>query len=1052
MRKLLILIFCLVLFGSVEAAKRRAEPECPVTGHSTCSDGVDNNHDGIVDEAAPAVAFSAVTGGFAAEIENCQRLSPSVQTTDAGASNSAYVSLPLGNDWAAGQIACSGTSITNGSYFVWLRARVPSAKQALWLQTSAIPHAVTNVNGTVLSQSTVSSWTWIPIGGNANFQSRTNGTTQRSISLNGSIVIYLATEPDIHLDAIFISTDQNATPTAPDPNPAVANFTFLEVGTNVITVDGSCGENAWTNANVVPFAGYNGNSGGVPTVKGLWDNAATDLVYICATITDTNLQHDAVGNDAYSFSDNIVFSWRNSLATTPRDVDTREVQVNIASPPSIADINYPGGAGSFAENLSCTAARSIVGTVNDGVADTSYTIEFKCNLGFDAALDQLVRGDFWYFDKDAGPITWRQAFSTDPLYDISSWGIVKFSSTVVPAPPGDTTAPTYTVCSTINITNTTADGRCTVTEAGSPPVSARIKWGTVSGTYPNNTGTISCINSAICTISITGLPQGTAIFWRMFGPDGAGNNGESAEATFSTSSSPTFYVAHNGLAGNDGTINSPWPTSHIARTTEPKPSAGETWIIKNGTTTGIFLPINCAAGSDSGTATSRITIQAENERQATLKAATAGANAGGILELFNCNFWTWKGIVFEGTEIASTRRKSPVFWINVDNIHFLRNIIYNDNCEPGPSDETIARCDAVFFAWEGGSGNGPRNSLVEDLEILRYGGAALNWYHADNNIFRRVYCNPRDYLPPLTGGFQTGSCADFYHGRDNIMENIFSEATVVVANSAPGANSLGMWLARDTRRNKMLGILSLDGNISAPRAYDSMLASGIMYETTVQDVVLIRRSPWTNASWWHDGIFQLGGAQTIYKNMTIIGFRDRGFYMIPCGALGEPERTQCVNGTLDIPQSFGFTATNIVLINNGIGYLNDGPSHYDLSRTFNFVATFGNAIDFFPDDGNITNRVALSSNPFTNCPAFVSDSTTQLKGQGQGGADIGGNILFAYVNGVLDSTKKLWNSATGAINTAVWGGAVVAGVNDVNALADFHTRLHPNCTSWPSGY
>jgi len=60
-----------------------------------------------------------------------------------------------------------------------------------------------------------------------------------------------------------------------------------------------------------------------------------------------------------------------------------------------------------------------------------------------------------------------------------------------------------------------------------------------------------------------------------------------------------------------------------------------------------------------------------------------------------------------------------------------------------------------------------------------------------------------------------------------------------------------------------------------------------------------------------------------------------------------------------------------------------------------------------------------------SCVVYVP-STGAFKGKGKGGADVGANVIYAYQDGILTSSK-LWNSSTGKMN---YGPPVVNGVND----------------------
>jgi hypothetical protein len=85
---------------------------------------------------------------------------------------------------------------------------------------------------------------------------------------------------------------------------------------------------------------------------------------------------------------------------------------------------------------------------------------------------------------------------------------------------------------------------------------------------------------------------------------------------------------------------------------------------------------------------------------------------------------------------------------------------------------------------------------------------------------------------------------------------------------------------------------------------------------------------------------------------------------------------------------------------------------------------------------------------FGACKVFVP-STSAMKGRGQGGADIGANVLFRSVDGALTSAP-LWDTSTGAFPCA----AQVQGLNDVPDAScfDIHLRLNVGSAACPLPY
>ena len=106
---------------------------------------------------------------------------------------------------------------------------------------------------------------------------------------------------------------------------------------------------------------------------------------------------------------------------------------------------------------------------------------------------------------------------------------------------------------------------------------------------------------------------------------------------------------------------------------------------------------------------------------------------------------------------------------------------------------------------------------------------------------------------------------------------------------------------------------------------------------------------------------------------------------------------------------------------------------------------FGNDTDSIPalSDPNITNEITTDP-AFGNVLIWVP-STSPNSGAGKAGADIGGNVIYKYVDGVLDTSPagELWDKVTGQWKET---GVQVAGVNDIagKSLFDVHERLNVN--------
>ena len=245
MKKLLfgaLLTFLVATVG--HAALVHRVPECPYTGHATCSDGLDNDADGTVDEAAPALAFAAVTGGYAAQAE-AGVLSGNAQiVADASASGGNYVSLTTGSRFGSGQNALCG-NFANATYYVWPRviAPVPGSDpfstRVFWVDTSPIGQHPDNAKAVALSTSDPSTYQFpaVPIPTNLNFLTGEHSTAQATFTLNGNACLYFALQDGIKLDTVFVATANNATPVLPGGSP-VTDYVIKKVGPNTITLAG----------------------------------------------------------------------------------------------------------------------------------------------------------------------------------------------------------------------------------------------------------------------------------------------------------------------------------------------------------------------------------------------------------------------------------------------------------------------------------------------------------------------------------------------------------------------------------------------------------------------------------------------------------------------------------------------------------------------------------------------------------------------------------------------------------------------------------------------
>src|SRR5262249_6062473 len=172
-------------------------------------------------------------------------------------------------------------------------------------------------------------------------------------------------------------------------------------------------------------------------------------------------------------------------------------------------------------------------------------------------------------------------------------------------------------------------------------------------------------------------------------------------------------------------------------------------------------------------------------------------------------------------------------------------------------------------------------------------------------------------------------------------------------------------------------------------------------------------------------------------NCSIIGSAGNGFL--------------AVQDTLEVGDGvYSFFSDNALILNNtGVPWNVSSQSNW----LIDYPRIYGNSGSPSPGltDSHVTNETTTDPT-MGSCLIWIPDGSN-LKGTGKGGADVGANVLYAYVNGTLTGTK-LWNTST---NKFAFQGAIVSGVNDTagDSLDNVPARLHvglANGCAFPSSY
>jgi hypothetical protein len=473
----------------------------------------------------------------------------------------------------------------------------------------------------------------------------------------------------------------------------------------------------------------------------------------------------------------------------------------------------------------------------------------------------------------------------------------------------------------------------------------------------------------------------------------------------------TYYLSLTGSNANAGTSTSaPWKTFSFAI---PKLKPGDTLVLRDGTytkATNGSLQMICGnrAGSNAvnGTSAQRITVKAENERQAFIK----GDGSGYPLHMLGCAYWTIHGLRFEGRDLEASKAPNghTVYITSSNNIIFRRNLVrFNNRYKNGA---------IVSFG-------GSTASLIEENEVYSYSRNGLGG--GSRNTYRRNYINSRNHAD-ISGGLTSNNPARgdtgyiYYPSSDNLVENNISEG-----------NSTGFQLSAlgPTKDNKLYGNISLGDGYGALLTARGSGTDMMPHDNLFVDFVAVDYSA--------VGFYARSAEGTQCRNCTLLG-----------GTSGNNGLGVDVNSSHLGDGYYSFFGTNLLAMNHsGGGVMID--RNID-QWSIDFANSFAAASFFKSYSGNYFHHTQSVDPELGACKVFIPESSP-MKGAGQNGADIGANVLYRYENGVL-TPEHLWNPTTGQFPC----GAVIPRVNDIAGAScfDVHKRLNVNVNgcSLPASY
>lgn len=483
-----------------------------------------------------------------------------------------------------------------------------------------------------------------------------------------------------------------------------------------------------------------------------------------------------------------------------------------------------------------------------------------------------------------------------------------------------------------------------------------------------------------------------------------------------------FYISPTGNNANDGlTASTPFLTFTYALDAS-RASCGDTLILRNGTygsgtSTGrLYLSgRTCTAGNE-------LVIQAENQRQA--KILDNGSSRA--VEIIDSAYITIDGLYARSSDNSGSATGTPFFTNRNTNIT-LKNLV-------GRNPNRYA--NVHVFAIENSS-----DVLIEDAEAYVFHRHCVEMWQSSRVTARRVYCNPRGGKIPGGFGLNQGplgsgaSAVSMYPCRDCIQENVIADGTtnpmfLNEMNATYGASIL-------MSGSQVLGSICYKCNVGNGIYINSRSVADLNHtpqNITVRNVVFLNQDTYGYAIRVSDGVGIVIDRITGYSDPST-GTVQNGITTDDNAGIG----TTSASNTL--------TMTNIQMA----GYVNYGFRIVGFNTwTGNYVNAYNNGTSYSPAlPANWTN--AGTANLGTAVCPWIPDGNA-AKGAGSGGGDLGANVLYRYVNGVLTNTP-LWDPATGAFPH---GADDLDGTNNVagQSLKDFHTRVNVNSGSclFPAGY
>ncbi|MBA4374489.1 MAG: hypothetical protein C0402_16690 [Thermodesulfovibrio sp.] len=414
----------------------------------------------------------------------------------------------------------------------------------------------------------------------------------------------------------------------------------------------------------------------------------------------------------------------------------------------------------------------------------------------------------------------------------------------------------------------------------------------------------------------------------------------------------TYYVAVDGSDSSSGTSSAPFGTFTKAMGVL---KAGDTLLIKDGT---YHQTLNVTV---SGTAVSVITIKAVNDGAVIVD----GQGKRDPLKLAGRSYVDVEGIVFKnavydlirvsgGSNHINLRRLSA-YNAGVGNYHLF--LIWNSS--------TVVVEDCIASQTKG-------TNKAGRYGIVSFGGA-------NNNTFRRNYVK---YYGHTGGGGPCAAGADYGGSYDLWENNVFDVSEMPAGCSDVGYQFaiFGEGLYYDTSHSRWYGNVIIGGPNVRFAAFGESDGTYSVSDWEFVNNVIIRAQA---------GIVNIGaakGAGWVVRNNTITD-----------------------TGTNSMTKTQGAGANALVANNSYLTGSNGISAVTSASLTSRYNNFYSVTTQY---SGNVLNRagdrnIIPSYDTFTYGKGAYLMVPAALKGQGEGGAGIGAEVLYRYQDGVL-TAQPLW--------------------------------------------